>query len=90
MYDFSALRKRQETESKSFPLSHLLYIYEISSSKDTYINYFEGLQLLIDWLSPIELPKEISRINKLHNTYEIQQIATLLNTWSSSNIQTLI
>lgn len=74
------LKKRFAEQRKPFPLSHLLYLYEISRSQDTYINYMEGFRLLAEWLAPIELPSSHSTIYKLQNSYELQQIAVILNT----------
>lgn len=81
------LKQRFIEQRKPFPLSALLRMYESSNRKDTYINGMEGFRLLAEWLHPIEITQAppSTRIPKLHQSYEIQEIARILNT-SQENI----
>ena len=77
----SGLRKQHEANSKPFPLSHLLYLYEIGNPCDLYINNMEGFSLLVKWLSPIDAPLEqhgSQRIPRLSHSYELNRIAEIL------------
>lgn len=81
-------KQQRAIQQKPFPLWALLAIYHTSSRQDTYCNYFEGFKLLVDWLSPIEIPhltiedrlKSENKIPKLFQGYEIQELATILGT----------
>lgn len=73
--------------AKPFPLWALLILCEKGRRESWYCNYFEGFKLLAKWLGPIEIPQApaSTRIPRLHRTYEIQEIATILKT-SQENI----
>ena len=63
-----------------FPLESLLRIYaKYKSNNPLYTNYFEGFKLLVDWLSPLEVP-DIQRMDipPCFHTYEVQEIASIL------------
>ena len=76
------LKQQRELANKPFPLWALLILCEAGNRADWYCNYFEGFKLLVNWLGPIELPAAPAslRIPRLHRTYEIQEIAKILNT----------
>jgi hypothetical protein len=67
---------------KKFPLESLLRIYYTAKKRDVYISDFEGFKLLVAWVAPIDVPPKDSvvRAPSCFITYEIQQIAKILNT----------
>ena len=81
------LKQQRQLQQRPFPLWALLIFCENGSRRDWYCNYFENLKLLAQWLAPIEIPQApaSTRIPRLHRTYEIQEIATILKT-SQENI----
>ena len=74
------------------PVQLLIRIYLSAHSKDVYINNFEGFKLLYEWLkfentnidrNSIDLPPasfrfRYSRYSKLIGSYEIQELARIL------------
>ncbi len=74
------LKQKLAIKSKPFPVWALLILYEKSNARDTYCDYFEGFKLLHRWLSPIELTPHSEPLHKLQRSYEIQELATILNT----------
>jgi hypothetical protein len=76
----AALKRARELREKPFPVWALLILYENSNARDTYCNYFEGFKLLVEWLSPIELTPHSEPLHKLQRSYEIQELATILQT----------
>lgn len=81
------LKQQRQLQQRPFPLWALLIFCENGHRNDWYCNYFENLKLLVQWLAPIEIPQApaSTRIPRLHRTYEIQEIATILKT-SQENI----
>lgn len=77
---------QRELQSKPFPLWALLYFCEIGNRNDWYCDYFSGFKLLVSWLGPIDIPNAPSslKIPRLHRTYELQEIATILNSSQES------
>lgn len=47
---------------KLFPLWALLQLYHTAHPKDVYVGYGEGLKLLVDWLGPIEIQEESTKL----------------------------
>ena len=86
------LKQQRELQRQPFPLWALLALYEKGSRQTLYCNYFEGFKLLVAWLNPIEIPQltieqrqeQQNRIPKMFHTYDIQEIATILNTSQES------
>lgn len=67
-------------EPKKFPLKYLLFLYITGHKDDLYCEYFKGFKLLVDWLSPIDIPslkKDFKFAPYLFN-YEQQEIANIL------------
>lgn len=69
---------RNETPT---PLSVLFYIYETGHPKDLYVDYMEGFRLVVQWLAPHKKPcnPHPGKIPRLHGSYEMQQIAAILD-----------
>lgn len=63
------------------PIQVLFYLYENAAYSDVYINHMEGFRLLIEWLRPVEVPcnNSIEKIPRLHGSYEINEIAAILD-----------
>lgn len=74
------LKRQLELQKKPFPVWALLILYENGSSRDLYCNYFEGFKLLVEWLGPIELTPHSEPLNRLHRTYELQELSVILKT----------
>ena len=72
------LEERQQNsllKASPFPLKNLLELYS-RSARILYLNHFEGLKLLIAWLSPISpSTKPHISIPTYLITYEMQEIA---------------
>lgn len=84
------LKNSRELDSKEFPLSALLTLYS-RNPKLLYLNWFEGMQELIQWLSPISRStKQPIYIPIYFCTYEINEIAKLLNEHPSKIYQELM
>ena len=75
----AALKKQSEINRKPFPVWALLILYE-NGPRTLYNNYFEDFILLRDWLGPIQLTPHSEHLPRLHRTYEIQELANILNT----------
>ncbi len=75
------LAEQNQLRAKPFHLKYLLILYETSNPDDTYIGYMEGFRLLAEWLSPIDIPEGFTNIPKVHNTYVMQQMASILGTY---------
>ncbi len=73
------LRER-ELQKRPFPIWALLILYEKSNPRDTYVTYYEGFRLLVEWLNPIQLTPHSEPIPKLHRSYKLQEIAYILQT----------
>ena len=70
---------RAATVKKPFPLLSLLTLYS-KSPHSLYIDHFEGFKLLVDWLSPIEIPSvQEFKIPLPFHTYTVQEVAKILN-----------
>lgn len=64
-----------------FPLWALLVLYERGSSTDLFIDYMEGMELLVAWLSPIDIPtvsRTTEQVPKLLRNYELNRIAEMV------------
>jgi len=71
-------------EMDKFPLWALLILYERSKRSQVYNNYFAGFKSLLTWLNPIDLSAinlyKIRSLTKLESSYELQELAAILNT----------
>lgn len=78
----AALKQQKESEKKTFPLWALLHLYETGNHNQLYLDSFAGFKLLVDWLGPIEIPVAPSSliVPRLHQSFELQQIASILKT----------
>jgi len=69
------LKRLRELESTPFPLTSLLVLYT-KSYNSLYLNYFEGFQELITWLSPISPSTyPIIHVPRYLLNYEMQELA---------------
>jgi hypothetical protein len=82
--DFHSLqmqfKQQREINAKPFPVWALLILYNKGKTQDLYCDYFEGFRLLHKWLGPIQLTSHIEPIPKLYRSYEMQELAKILNT----------
>lgn len=70
------------TSPEPFPLWALLALYERGSSADLFPNYMEGMELLVSFLSPIEIPnvsRTTEQVPKLLRNYELNRIAEMVD-----------
>lgn len=72
------LRSRIATE-RSFPLQSIILLYTRATRSDVYCQYFEGLKLLVQYLSPIDKNVGIEfRVPASLRTYEMVELAKIL------------
>jgi hypothetical protein len=73
-----SIKEEIEEETRKFPFYALLLLYDRAYSKDLYINYMEGFKLLVDFLSPIEVPPmeecKNTMVPKLYHNYDAHEI----------------
>lgn len=85
------LRIPSKEQDKSFPLSYLLILYEHCNNLDMYGSAFEQFELLVKWLSPIDLtnlnyfPKK--QLTKLERSYQLDAMSLILNCDNSQLLQ---
>ena len=74
-------KERLALKNKPFPLHSLLIMYD-TCPRELYINWMEGFKILVQWLQPIQIDQAPpnTKIPRLFRTYEIQEIAKILNT----------
>lgn len=82
--DLSSLKTKlgigYQKNENPFPLSALFHLYENANHADVYCNYMEGLRLLVEWLSPIEIPpfEGEYKIPRLHGSYELNEFSKVV------------
>lgn len=68
-------RRDSELKASQFPLRYFLILYT-RAPRTLYLNHFEGLKLLLRWLSPISPSEKQSISLPIYLiTYEMQEIA---------------
>ena len=73
---------KYDTEpSNPTPLSVLFHLHENAGPYTMYADYYLGLRLVIEWLSPFDIPKHKTggKIPALLGSYELVQMAKFLD-----------